>query len=159
MDANGKPVKRKQAVLETRKSIGKKRRKFEDGSEDEFQPAKAKGKAGPSKIKDEDDDFDDPPVKKPQPKKALAKTEESDLDVPQAKGKKAATKKEDSDFEIDDDPVPKKAAARPKKRMISKDSDSDMDLLDRVVLKGKGKEEEQSSKKRKRYAQSVPAIG
>ena len=62
-------------------------------------------------------------------------------------------KKEDSDFEMDDDPVPKKAAPKPKKRVISKvEPDSDVEVLDQSLPKGKGKgmEKEKSTKKRKR---------
>ena len=163
LDANGKPIKRKQAVLETRKSIGKKPKKYENDSEDDFQPtkarAKAKPKAGPSKVKDEDDNFDDPPAKKPPPKKAPNKKEESGSEAevaPRAKGKKAVIKKEDSDFEMDDIPVPKKAASKPKKRVISKkESDSDVEMLRQPATKGKGKEKEQPSKKRKRYVRMI----
>lgn len=166
LDANGKPFKRKQAVLETRKSIGKKPKKYEDDSEDEFQLAKgkvrAKPKAGPSKIKDEDDDFDDPPAKAPPRKRAPIKREESGSEAevaPQAKGKKPVTKKEDSDFEIEDDIVPKKVAPKPKKRVISKKgSDSDMEMLDQLGSKGKSKEKERPSKKRKRYGRSAPIV-
>ena len=163
LDANGKPFKRKQAVLETRKSIGKKPKKYEDDSEDDFQPTKAKvkakPKAGPSKIKDEDDGFDDPPVKEPPRKRVPIKKRGSDSEAeaaPQAKGKKAATKKEESDFELEDELVPKKAAPKPKKRVISKkESDSDVEMFNQPAPKGKGKEKEQPSKKRKRYGLSA----
>lgn len=166
LDANGKPIKRKQAVLETRKSIGKKPKKYEDDSEDDFQPTKAKvkakPKAGSSKIKYEDDDFDDPPAKEPPRKRVPVKKEESHSETevaPQAKGKKAITKKEDSDFELDDDAVLRKVAPKPKKRVISKkESDSDVETLGQLGPKGKGKEKEQRSGKRKRYSRSVPTV-
>lgn len=150
-------------MLETRKSIGKKPKKYEDDSEEEFKPTKAKmkakPKAGPSKIKDSDDDFGDPPAKKPPPKKVPVKKEESDSEaevVPQGKGKKAVTKK-DPDLEMDDVPVPKKVAPKPKKRVISKkESDSDLEVLDQPAAKGKGKERENTATKRKRYELPAP---
>lgn len=92
LDTNGKPIKRKQAVLETRYSIEKKPKKYGDDSEDESQPsnmkAKTNAKAGPSEVGDEGGDSDDPPAAKPPPKKVPVEKEEPDSETevaPQAR--------------------------------------------------------------------------
>ena len=90
LDTNGKPIKRKQAVLETRYSIEKKPKKYGDDSEDESQPsnmkAKTNAKAGPSEVGDEGGDSDDPPAEKPPPKVPVEKEPDSETEVaPQAR--------------------------------------------------------------------------
>ncbi|KAJ7171777.1 DNA topoisomerase II [Mycena crocata] len=135
LDANGKKIKRKQTVLKTRKSIG---RKVGSDSEDDFQPIKAttKRKAPEPKrakpvAKDEGDDDDDeppPPPKKRAPVTKAVKDEDMDVDdVPPPKKKAPVKKSEDSDSEIEVVPARKKGKA------ISLDSDSD------EPSKGKGK--------------------
>lgn len=98
-DSKGKKVKRKQAVLETRKSIGKKRA---DDSDDDFKPIKA-----PIKKK--------VPATKPVPVAPTA--DDSDVKPPpavnKAKGKAKVKSSPDSDIEMK--PVKKTAAKAVKK--------------------------------------------
>lgn len=148
LDANGKKIKKKQAVLKTRKSIG---RKTNSDSEDDFQPIKAtKRKAPESKrprpaAKDDDDDDDEapppPPKKRAPPKKPLKDEDDMDVDVPPPKKKAPAKKTEDSDSEVEVVKRAPRKAAKP----VSVDSDEDAD----EPPKGKGKAK--AAPKRKRY--------
>ncbi|KAJ7674423.1 DNA topoisomerase II [Mycena rosella] len=129
VDANGKKVKRKQTVLKTRKSIGRKRG---SDSEDDFQPIKATAKRKapeskrpkPAAAKYDDDDDDDeppPPPKKRAPAKKPAK-DTMDVDDPAPPKKKAPAKTEDSDSEVE---VVKRAPKKPKALSINSDSDDE----------------------------------
>ncbi|KAH8120719.1 DNA topoisomerase II [Phellopilus nigrolimitatus] len=94
-DSSGKPVKRKQATLKTRKSLSgpfKKKKGGEDDSGDDFMPTKTAAKVAPKKLeaterkvsrskpvvkKFESDDEDDDLYVKPPPSKPAAKKAEA----------------------------------------------------------------------------------
>ncbi|KAI0297539.1 type II DNA topoisomerase [Multifurca ochricompacta] len=144
MDSSGKKVKRKQATLKTRKSIGSGKRGGGDdsGDDDDFMPtkkaaaAKARKPVVPAtgtsrarpKAKRSDDEmsFDDEP---PPPIKKRAAPE-----------KKAPFKIEpSSDMEMADDPLPPKEDAPPMKVKSDDDEDSGDNLIREALAKGKGK--------------------
>ncbi|KAJ7139482.1 DNA topoisomerase II [Mycena epipterygia] len=134
LDANGKKVKRKQTVLKTRKSIG---RKAGSDSEDDFRPIQAPKRKAPepkrakpaAKEDDDDDDEPPPPPKKRAPAKKPVKDEmdvddDSDVEVVKRAPKKAKALSIDSD----DDEPPKgkgKAKAAPKRKSLDSAVDSD----------------------------------
>ncbi|KAJ7630419.1 DNA topoisomerase II [Roridomyces roridus] len=140
--AIGGKGKRKNAVLRTRKSIGKKRG---SDSEDDFKPIKAaaaKRKAPESKrpkpaaVKEEDDDEEVvPPPKKraPAKKKDAMDVDEEEEVVAVAAKKRAPPKKKvvesdvDSDDEDDEEVIP-----APKKRAAPKKADKDDMDVDEV---------------------------
>ncbi|KAF7306385.1 DNA topoisomerase 2 [Mycena indigotica] len=143
-DSRGKTVKKKQAVLRTRKSIGK--RAGGSDSEDDFKPVKAPKRKAPepkrpaAKVKDESDDEEATSAPK---KRAPAKKAPIDVDEPP---KKAAKRKaiSDSDSEAEEvikKPPARKAAAKP----IAIDSDDDNEGEE--VSKGKGKAKAAPAKK------------
>ncbi|RDB28584.1 DNA topoisomerase 2 [Hypsizygus marmoreus] len=149
-DAKGKKVKRKQAVLQTRKSIGG--RKGSDDDDDDFKPIKAtaakrkvvgessRPKAAPKKPKDEDEDVE------------MGEAAEKPKSKPAAPKRKAAEKKkvvkdesdesDGGDYLDDDDDVVQVStkAVAAKRKTTSKpiviDSDSDDEV---VVVQAKGK--------------------
>jgi DNA topoisomerase-2 len=143
-DSKGKNVKRRQATLQTRKSLpGPGKRKGGDNeSEDEFMPtkaAKAKKPTEPKQVRtkptavvpsktsiDIDDDVDDVPL----PKK-------------RAPAKKAKDESE-SDFEV----VKKPAARTAKAKAVKIDSDSEVEVIPAPPAKGKGKAKEAPKRKR-----------
>ncbi|KAH7926207.1 DNA topoisomerase II [Leucogyrophana mollusca] len=140
LDATGKRVKRKQATLETRKSLPGPGRRKNNGSdsEDDFKPTKAAAQkrkpaepksrakapaAGPSKIESDDEKPAAPP-KKAAPKKAVKKVES------------------DSEIEMSEAPPPLK-----KRQPIKEASDSDVVMID-APAKGKGKAQEEAPKRK-----------
>ncbi|KAH9037042.1 DNA topoisomerase [Lactarius hengduanensis] len=175
VDSSGKKVKRKQATLKTRKSLGGgpgKRGRDGSDNDDDFMPTKkaaaAKARkpiapaAGASRARpkaaikasasddglglDDDDDDDGPP---PGKKRAAP---------PATKKATQAIKKSESgsDVEMADDPpppppLPKKAQARP---MKSEDEGSGDDLIRAAPAKGKGK----AAQVAKRKAQVAPPL-
>ncbi|KAJ7771941.1 DNA topoisomerase II [Mycena maculata] len=132
LDANGKKIKRKQTVLKTRKSIGK---RHGSDSEDDFQPIKAPKRKAPEPKRSkpaakDDDDHDDeppPPPKKRAPARKPVKDGMDVDDAPPPKKKAPAKKTDDSDSEIE------VVKAAPKRKAVSVDSDDD------EPPKGKGK--------------------
>ncbi|OJA16788.1 hypothetical protein AZE42_03299 [Rhizopogon vesiculosus] len=164
LDANGKKIKKKQATLETRKSLsgpGRKKGYGSDDSEDEFKPSKTAPKkkaaeskpkpkpkaavAGPSKVESDDEK---PPKVAPAAKKAPAKKvakEESDSD--EALSKKVKAVKADSDSDIEMVPAAQaegkgkgKAKAKerpPKRKSLEAEEDSDEDYVKPAVKKKK----------------------
>ncbi|KAJ7197086.1 type II DNA topoisomerase [Mycena rebaudengoi] len=133
-EAYQREMEKKQTVLKTRKSIG---RRAASDSEDEFRPIKApaKRKAPEPKrpkpaAKDDDDDDDDndddmppPPPKRKAPAKTAAKDEDdSDVEMPPPKKKAPAKKaaKDDSDSEVE---VVKRAPKKAAKKAVASDSD------------------------------------
>jgi DNA topoisomerase II len=162
VDSSGKKVKRKQATLKTRKSIGSGRRGGVGGGgdsdgNDDFMPTKkaAAAKARkpiapasgtlrarpkvPKDLSDDEMNLDDEPPPPPPKKRAAAA----------APAKKAPPKIESgSDLEMADDhdlpsPPPKKVAPAVK----SDDQDSGDDLVRAALAKGKGKAAETSKRK------------
>lgn len=167
VDSSGKKVKRKQATLKTRKSIGSGKRGGESDGDDDFMPTKkaaaAKARkpiapaAGASRARpkaakggDSDDEMsldeeeDEAPAARPQKKRAAPATK------PKPPPPAAAS---DSDFDMvdmDEDPQP---PAQPKKASATKDDDDDDedsgdDLVRRALEKGKGKATQQASKRK-----------
>ncbi|THH17199.1 hypothetical protein EW146_g3569 [Bondarzewia mesenterica] len=144
LDANGKRVKRKQAVLQTRKSLnGPGRKGGDDNSDDDFKPAKSaatqakkappkpRAKSTAAKIEkvDDDDDDDVPPAPK---KRAPAKRpikDEPDSDSPPARKKSAPAKKtvKKDESDLSDDPLAPKKRAAAKKPVVE---DSDIEMVD-----------------------------
>ncbi|KAG6915987.1 hypothetical protein DXG01_008967 [Tephrocybe rancida] len=142
-DASGKKVKRKQAVLQTRKSIGTGARNASD-DDDDFRPVKAPVKRKPlgeasrpkpaakKAAKDEDEDvvMEEPPAPKPK------------LAAPKRKAVEKKTIRVDSDDDDDDDievvtkPAPKKTI---KPSAVKSDSDDEVAIVP-LKLKGKAKE-------------------
>ncbi|GLB36598.1 putative control of topological states of DNA by transient breakage and subsequent rejoining of DNA strands [Lyophyllum shimeji] len=143
-DSNGKKIKRKQAVLQTRKSIGK-GRKGSDDDDDDFKPIKApaKRKLGESsrprstvkKPKDEDEDVDMVAAEKPKPRPAAPKRK--------AVEKKAV--KEETDDDDDDVEVVPKPRKKPAEKPTAISSDSEDDAT--VFLPSKGKEKAKEAPK------------
>ncbi|KAG5654332.1 hypothetical protein H0H81_004286 [Sphagnurus paluster] len=137
VDANGKKIKKKTKVLQTRKSIGI--RKGSDDEDDDFKPIKAaakrkvgetsRPKPAPKKSpKDKDEDVEMQDVKKPKPKPA-----------PRRKAPEKKTVKDESDDEVE---VVQKSASRKKtvaKALIPSDSEDDVMVLPQKD-KGKAKE-------------------
>ncbi|TFL06195.1 DNA topoisomerase [Pterulicium gracile] len=136
MDAQGKKVKKKQAVLETRKSVGGSKKRSARDDDDDFMPTKPAPKkrapasevkqteAAKGKAKAKPDSVAKAPVKKATAKSAAAKSAAADSDVelvapeagPSKKPAAKATKRKSTDFadESDDDftvkpPTKKKA--------------------------------------------------
>ncbi|CAA7271414.1 unnamed protein product [Cyclocybe aegerita] len=137
-DAKGKKVKRKQAVLRTRKSIGTRRDSDDD---DDFKPIKApaakrkpatapeskKAVAGPSKVKEEVKKEDEVPKraaagKKPQYIASDDDDEYGDLPAPPSKAKEAPKKAAGPSKQADE--APKRPGAK-KKAIDLTDSDED----------------------------------
>ncbi|KAI0056765.1 type II DNA topoisomerase [Artomyces pyxidatus] len=154
VDANGKRVKRKQATLQTRKSLtGPGRRKGDDESDDDFKPTKAavskpkksaaapaatKPRAKPTAVKAEESEDDDPPSAPPPVKRAAAK-------------KPPPKEESDSDIEmVDDKPAPPPKKAPPKKavKKVESDDDSADDVVAAAIAKGKGKAREPQGKRK-----------
>ncbi|KAJ7151616.1 DNA topoisomerase II [Mycena filopes] len=124
VDSNGKKIKRKQTVLKTRKSIG---RRAASDSEDDFRPIKAAKRKAPepkrkATAKEEDDDDEDESdsevevVKRAPPKKAkvLSVDSDSDDEPPKGKGKAKAAPKRKSDEE-----PPKKKKSSPSQPAVT----------------------------------------
>ncbi|KZT24682.1 type II DNA topoisomerase [Neolentinus lepideus HHB14362 ss-1] len=148
-DANGKTVKRKQKVLEHRKSLPGKKKGDDEDEDDDYRPTKAAPKskagdqtaqrpkaatAGPSKkaarkdkSDDGDGDGDDDYVKVP-PKKPAAT-------------RRPAPPKSDSDIEMVEKLAPKKA---PAKKKVASESESEASNT-----RGKGKTKAAQAAKRK----------
>ncbi|KAN0123255.1 DNA topoisomerase, type IIA-like domain containing protein [Russula decolorans] len=175
VDSSGKKVKRKQATLKTRKSIGGsgpgKRIGGDSDGDDDFMPtkkaaaAKARSKpiapaggasrARPKVKKESDDDEDEITLddeRPPPPKKRTVAP--STTTAPTAK-KRPPKIESDSDIDMSDDPQPpppKQKNAAP----ATKDADSDSgDNLVRAALeKGKGKAAQAKASKRKSGADS-----
>ncbi|KAI0041498.1 type II DNA topoisomerase [Auriscalpium vulgare] len=165
VDANGKRVKRKQATLQTRKSLtGPGKRKGDDESDEDFKPVKAAAKkkaadgpAAPPKPRAK------PVAVKAESSKAALKVPSDDDDKPPAAAppkKRAATKKppkeeSDSDIEMVDEPSPppkKVPAKRPAAKKVVKSDDDDGsgdDVVAAAIAKGKGKAKEAPPTKRK----------
>ncbi|KAN0138695.1 type II DNA topoisomerase [Lactarius tabidus] len=159
VDSSGKKVKRKQATLKTRKSIGggsgKRGRGDDSGADDDFMPTKkaaaaaakaprkpptAAPAAGTSRARpkapiktsasDDDDDDDEPlPVAKNRGVKAT---------------KPAKKAESDSDVEMVKDLPPKKKAPA---RLKSEDDDDDDEIIRAAPAKGKGKAAQTSKRK------------
>lgn len=164
VDSNGKKVKRKQATLKTRKSIGSGKRGGgaggDSGGDDDFMPtkkaaaAKARKPVAPAagasrarpkaKASDDDDrmslddDDDDEPAPPPPKKRA-------------APAKKPPPKIEsDSDVEVADRPPPPTTTTN-KPPAVKGDEDSGDDLVREALEKGKGKGKAAQTGKRKSY--------
>jgi DNA topoisomerase-2 len=170
-DANGKPIKRKQAVLRTRKSIGTGKG---SGSDDDFKPINAAAlkrkptekKEVPQKSKDMEDvkvraAESSVPKRKTAQKKIVDDDDDDDMYMevpplpppPKTKpntGKKAPAPESnsDSDVEVIEKVQPKrKAAVAAKPVAIESDSESEEKLF-----KGKGKAK---PPKRKRWGEKT----
>lgn len=130
-DANGKPIKRKQAVLKTRKSIGMGKG---SGSDDDFKPIKAAAlkrkpaeKEAPQKSKDIEDvkmraAESSVPKRKAAPKKKIVDDDDEDEDM--YTGKKAIAPANNSHSDLE---VPKRKTAQ-KKIVDDDDEDDDEDI-------------------------------
>ncbi|KAJ7031541.1 DNA topoisomerase II [Mycena alexandri] len=126
LDSNGKKIKRKQTVLKTRKSIG---RRAGSDSEDDFRPIQAAKRKAPepkrakpaAKDEDDDDEMPPPPPKKKRapPSKATTKDEDDDDEMPPPPPKKRAPPKKPAKDEVVKRAPPKKA------KTLSIDSDDD----------------------------------
>ncbi|KAL0581404.1 DNA topoisomerase 2 [Marasmius crinis-equi] len=138
----GKKGKRKNAVLQTRKSLGNKR----DDSDDDFKPIKAP--AAKKKA----------PAFKPAPTTAAESSKKAPAAAkPKAAAAKKAKKEEESDVEMfvpDDEPVQVKkppqrtarAAASKKAIKVDSDSDDDIEMLiqdDNPVSKSSAKDDDE----------------
>ncbi|KAF8060944.1 DNA topoisomerase II [Lyophyllum atratum] len=143
-DANGKKIKRKQAVLQTRKSIGMGRKGSDD--DDDFKPIKApmKRKVGESsrpkstakkstKDEDVDVDLDMDAAGKQKPKPAAPKRKAVEKKV-----FKNESDDDDYDMEVIQKPAPKKKTIA-KPTSIPSDSEDDVTIL---PSKGKAKAKE-----------------
>ncbi|KAG6820232.1 hypothetical protein H0H93_003595 [Arthromyces matolae] len=135
-DASGKKIKRKQAVLKTRKSVGNGHRGSDD---DDFKPVKAAAKRKPVaessrpkaapkvKVKEDDDDVQmDGEVSAPKSRLAAPKRT--------AKKPLKVDSDDESDFEMIVKPAAKTAPKRP--APITSDSEDEVAIL---PSKGKGK--------------------
>ncbi|KAG9223266.1 hypothetical protein CCMSSC00406_0000045 [Pleurotus cornucopiae] len=164
-DASGKTIKKRQAVLETRKSItGFFRRKGQSDDDDDFKPTKAaaKKKAAAEAKKPEakkkvvnksesDDDDDLPPAatkptkRKPASKAIKDEASDVDVDVPMAKPTKRAPARKPAKVASlpesdEDEPVPKttarKASSSSKKATkVESDDESDFEIIEREAPK------------------------
>ncbi|KAJ3510178.1 hypothetical protein NLJ89_g4828 [Agrocybe chaxingu] len=156
-DAKGKKVKRKQAVLRTRKSIGTRRDSDDD---DDFKPIKAaaarrkpaaapesrKAVAGPSKVKEEVKKEDEVPKRAAAAKKPQYIASDDDDEYGSSKQadeapKRLAAKKKtvdltDSDEDEYDEPhssKPKAAAPAKKAGKLKSESDSDVEVVQKAA--------------------------
>lgn len=142
LDANGKKIKKKQATLETRKSLpgpGRKKGYGSDDSEDEFKPSKTAAKKKVTESK---------PKLKSKPEVAGPSKVESDDEKPlkvATATKKAPAKKVAKGQSGLAEAPPKKTTA------VKANSDSDMETVPTAPAKGKGKAKaKENPPKRKR---------
>ncbi|TFK40935.1 DNA topoisomerase [Crucibulum laeve] len=156
-DANGKVVKRKQATLKTRKSLGGKAASDDDDDFKPIKPAAARRKPAAAKPKpgtkkedngdddDDDDDSDDDEVKtapskrKPAASKKLV-MDDSDSEVT-SKVKSLPKRKNDADEDDDDfiKPAPTKRKAAAAKKVFKGETDAAVEIGEKRSLKSTGK--------------------
>ncbi|KAJ8520376.1 hypothetical protein ONZ45_g2836 [Pleurotus djamor] len=161
-DASGKPIKKRQAVLETRKSLTGFFKRKAGSDDDDFKPTKAaprkkaaapaSKKASTSKTKEESDveDIKPPPAKPAKkaaaPKAALKKESDSEMDEPVAPKPKRQVKKpakvvesDESDDDLDLKPPPRKVSGTSKRPAKVESDDSDVEVVEPPKTKAKAK--------------------
>ncbi|KAF8264485.1 DNA topoisomerase [Lactarius quietus] len=155
VDSSGKKVKRKQATLKTRKSIGggsgKRGRGDDSGGDDDFMPTKkaaaaaakaprkpaaAPAAAGTSRARPK------APIKTSASDDGLSDEKEERLPVKKRAAKPVKKSESDSDIEMVKDPPPP-----PKLSLKSDDEDSGDELIRAALAKGKGKAAQTSKRK------------
>ncbi|KAF8640700.1 hypothetical protein AX17_000356 [Amanita inopinata Kibby_2008] len=160
-DSKGKKVKRKQAVLQTRKSLGGRK----GSGDDDFVPIKAAttkrkplvAKSAKLTVKEEDAIGSDQEVQIEQKRKAANKAIiKANGNEPRVKRKAATSRRkilEDTDADddlFDEDSRPTKGATNKKTVTKTKaETDSEIDVSDRQKAKNKSKEKGKEATKRK----------